>query len=181
MPWWRLQKFLFSIFDADEIAWDIHPEQIDPSQVAEALAEIHQRTRFSSLVVTQTPDLSRDEIATWYRQPERFVKYASTRCAWTRLKVWPNGDVKPCRGWVVGNVAQTPAMEVWNGEQFRSFRRLLAERGALPICRRAAATWRIVKFWQFSSPHFRHIQPGCQGFVGENGGTDAVVTQCAAP
>jgi Fe-coproporphyrin III synthase len=130
------QNSLFSIFAADEIAWEVQPEKIDPCRVADALQEIRRRTRFSSLTVTQTPDLSQEEIATWYRQPERFVKYASTRCAWTRMKVWPNGDLKPYREWVVGNVAQAPAMEVWNGEKFRSFRRLLAERGTLPICAR---------------------------------------------
>jgi MoaA/NifB/PqqE/SkfB family radical SAM enzyme len=77
------------------------------------------------------------------------------------LIVWPNGDVKPCREWVVGNVNQTPAMEVWNGEKFRSFRRLLAERGTLPICARCCyMAYRYVfeehAFWQLCLPPFSH-------------------------
>jgi MoaA/NifB/PqqE/SkfB family radical SAM enzyme len=91
---------------------------------------------FSSLIAIQTPDLGRNDIGVWYREPERFVRYNSTRCAWTRMKVWPDGGVKPCREWQVGNVGQTHAMEVWNGKNFRAFRQLLAARGTLPICAR---------------------------------------------
>jgi MoaA/NifB/PqqE/SkfB family radical SAM enzyme len=130
----------FSIFAADEVAWDIHPEKVDAEQVARALDTIRQRTRFSSLIVTQTPDLSRNDIGVWYREPERFIKYNSTRCAWTRMKVWPDGGVKPCREWGAGNVGQNHAMEVWNGEKFREFRRLLATHGTLPICARCCYT-----------------------------------------
>jgi MoaA/NifB/PqqE/SkfB family radical SAM enzyme len=126
----------FSILAADDVTWDIHPEEVDTEQLAMQLATIRQRTRFSHLIVTQTPDLSWNDIGLWYRQPERFVKYNSTRCAWTRMKVWPDGNVKPCREWVAGDVSQEHAMQVWNGEKFREFRRLLARHGTLPICSR---------------------------------------------
>ena len=126
----------FSIFAADEVAWDIHPERVVVGQVAQAMETIRARTRFSSLIVTQTPDLSRGDIAMWYREPERFVKYRSTRCAWTRLKVWPDGAVKPCRDWRVGNMLEDAPMQVWNNGNYRQFRQLLAANGTLPICAR---------------------------------------------
>jgi MoaA/NifB/PqqE/SkfB family radical SAM enzyme len=126
----------FSIFAADEVAWDIHPEKVDAAQVARALDEIYQRARFSSPLVLQTPDLSRRDIETWYREPERPAKYNSTRCAWIRMRVWPDGEIKPCREWSAGNLGQDHAMEIWNGEKFREFRQLLATRGTLPICAR---------------------------------------------
>lgn len=121
-------------FASDEVAWDIHPDKVDTEVLARALATIRQRSAFSSLIVTQTPDLSWKDIHIWYHQPERFVKYTSTRCAWTRMKVWPNGDVKPCREWVTGNVSHKHAMEVWDDEKFRGFRQVLAAQKALPIC-----------------------------------------------
>lgn len=126
----------FSLFEADEVAWDIHPERVDADVVADSIAAIRRRARFSSLMVNQTPDLNRSDTRIWYSEPERFAKYTSTRCAWVRMKVWPDGSVKPCREWKAGNVATHHAMEVWNGEMFRSFRQTLAVHGTLPICAR---------------------------------------------
>ncbi len=125
-----------SIFQADEVAWDIHPERVDTGAVAGALESIRQRNRWGRLLVIETPHLDRSSIDTWYHRPEEFVKYNSTRCAWTRMKVWPDGAVKPCREWQAGNVAHAHAMAVWNGEKFRQFRQLLTEQGTLPICAR---------------------------------------------
>lgn len=126
----------FSLFEADEVAWDIHPERVDAHVVADSIAAIRKRARFSSMMVNQTPDLRREDIQVWYSEPERFAKYTSTRCAWVRMKVWPDGSVKPCREWKAGNVATHHAMQVWNGEQFRGFRQILAVHGRLPICAR---------------------------------------------
>jgi MoaA/NifB/PqqE/SkfB family radical SAM enzyme len=126
----------FPEFEADEVTWGIDPGLVDTGMVADQLDIIRRRSQFSAFIVNQIPDLNRKEIATWYREPERFVKYTSTRCAWIRMKVWPDGSVKPCRQWEVGNVMQTHALEVWNGNKFQGFRRLLAERDVLPICAR---------------------------------------------
>ena len=86
--------------------------------------------------MTELPRLSRRQIKIWYRDTARFVKYRSTRCAWTRMKVWPDGKVKPCREWVVGNVAEENAMTIWRSQPYQDFRKLLAEHGTIPICSR---------------------------------------------
>jgi hypothetical protein len=126
----------FALFSADEITWEIHPEQVDPVGLADGLEAVHHRNQGSRLLVTELPNLTRQQIATWYRQPEKFVKFHSTRCAWIRMKVWPDGRVKPCREWSVGNVAEQHALTVWDSPAFRQFRLLLDQHGTLPICAR---------------------------------------------
>jgi hypothetical protein len=36
----------------------------------------------------------------------------------------------------MGNVFETPFLQVWNGSRFRSFRRLIRQEKRLPICHR---------------------------------------------
>ena len=125
-----------SIFDADEVAWDVHPESVNVKQLADALDTIKRRNWRHRLIVTEAPFLSRSEIETWYKQPSQPVKWTTTRCAWYRIRVWPDGNVKACRDWSVGNIAQDNVKDIWNGPQLCGFRRLLAARGTLPICAR---------------------------------------------
>jgi MoaA/NifB/PqqE/SkfB family radical SAM enzyme len=120
----------------DTVKWEVDPDQVDVNQLAKGFDQIDRQLDRGHMLVTKTPPLKQDELAIWYHKPHQFVRWESTRCAWARLRVWPDGAVKPCRGWVVGNVKDKHIMEIWNGEKFRRFRRLLADHGALPICAR---------------------------------------------
>lgn len=126
----------FCLFPADEVNWDVQPETIDTVSVADSLDSIRKRNWGSKFLLSEAPYLNRDEIAAWYQNPEQRVKYETVRCGWTRLKVWPDGKVKPCRDWDVGDLHQQHVMEIWNGQEFRSFRKLLREHKMLPICNR---------------------------------------------
>jgi MoaA/NifB/PqqE/SkfB family radical SAM enzyme len=126
---------LDSLFIADEVIWDIEPEAVDPKQIADAFDVIWQRSRFAPIIVNAIPNLNRDEIAVWYKEPEQIVKYRTTRCGWIRLRVWPDGGVRMCRAWQAGNVAKTHAMDIWKGDKFRAFRQRLSK-DMLPICTR---------------------------------------------
>ncbi len=125
-----------SFFTADEVAWNVRPDRVDFQQVTDALAAIKRINWKNRLIVTTNPPLNRQEIEIWYRQPEKFVKWTTTRCAWNRMRVWPDGSVQGCRGWTVGNITQEHAMDIWNGARMRGFRRLLADQGMFPICSR---------------------------------------------
>lgn len=125
----------FALFEADRVSWEIQPKEVDPAVIADSLDVIWKRRRFAPIMVNQVPELNREEISTWYQKPDQFVKYKTTRCAWIRIKVWPDGSVRPCRNWQVGNMSQEDSMQVWNNEKFRAFRNHLAK-GVLPICAR---------------------------------------------
>lgn len=130
------QRALFPHFAVDEVAWDVDPEAVHAGRVADQLETIRRLNRSKRLLVTELPRLNRRQIEIWYQDTARFVKYGSTRCAWTRMKIWPDGQVKPCREWVVGSVAEENAMTVWLSQPYQAFRELLAQQGAIPICSR---------------------------------------------
>jgi MoaA/NifB/PqqE/SkfB family radical SAM enzyme len=132
----RSHNFLFPDYPADRITWQVNPENIEVEKLAHSLARIRAKNRGSQFILAETPYLDHEELAVWYQKPEKPVKWHSTRCAWMRMKVWPDGKVKPCRKWHVGNISEQHAMVIWNNEQYRRFRRHLLTDGTLSICAR---------------------------------------------
>ncbi len=126
----------FGLFTPDEVPWETTPEQVDVVQLANALETLRAKNRGKSTLMVETPPLNRQEIACWYQAPAEFVKWNRTRCAWIRMKVWPDGSVKPCRGWQAGNIAEQHALEIWHSEQYTLFRQVLDEHGTIPLCSR---------------------------------------------
>lgn len=123
-------------FAVDEVRWSIDPGLVDAGRVADqlhAIRRINLGRRFSAV---ETPFLNRQQIMDWYQDPSQFVKWTTTRCAWIRMKIWPDGAYKPCRGWEVGSIADRHAMDLWNAPPVRDFRHQLAARGTFPICAR---------------------------------------------
>jgi Fe-coproporphyrin III synthase len=124
------------IFEADEVSWEVHPEKVDGFALAADIDLIRSRIGGDSFIVLATPYLEGEDIVKWYGEPETMVRWTRARCAWTRMKVWPDGKVKPCRDWAAGDIGRQDAMEVWNGLKYRQFRRLLAAEKVFPICAR---------------------------------------------
>lgn len=88
------------------------------------------------------PHLSRKETLTYYESPSTLLKRKRAICAWLFTQIQPNGDVIACQGQVVGNLHEGSLLEIWNGDRMREFRRLLWEKGTLPICSRCCLYWR---------------------------------------
>jgi MoaA/NifB/PqqE/SkfB family radical SAM enzyme len=128
-----------ALFKADRVGWGLLPSRIDVTAVADQIEAIRRRNTRGEHLVLETPPLARAEMTTWYGQPTQPVMWTTTRCAWIRMKVSPDGKVKPCRGWEAGDLAREHAMRIWNGPRFRELRRTLAAHGTLPICARCCA------------------------------------------
>jgi radical SAM protein with 4Fe4S-binding SPASM domain len=68
---------------------------------------------------------------------------------WMMFRINPYGDVIPCTGSVrtMGNVHDRPVTDIWNGHEFRSFRRALKRKGLFDECRKcntlADDRWRV--------------------------------------
>jgi MoaA/NifB/PqqE/SkfB family radical SAM enzyme len=107
---------------------------LDPREVHAALERVRRRS--TPLRIRFLPDLSLEETVAYYGTPARFIK--SDRCLrpWAGVYIQPNGDVSPCLNYVAGNVKERPLPEIWNGERFRRFRRLLRKHRAFPACSR---------------------------------------------
>ncbi len=123
-------------FLPDVVPWEVDLEMIDVAMLADALEALRARNLGRSFLMVETPHLNREEIARWYRSPAEPVKWDRTRCAWIRMKVWPDGSVKPCRGWQAGNIADEHALDIWHGEKFTAIRQVLSEYGTIPLCTR---------------------------------------------
>ena len=86
------------------------------------------------MMFLETPVMKREQIQTWYQQPNTQVLHNDVRCGWVRFKVWSDGQVKPCRDLVVGDMATQNFAEIWHGSEYQQFREILDQEGMLPIC-----------------------------------------------
>ena len=109
----------------------------------EELWQIMKETEANSpLPVGFYPELSRTELDTYYNVPEEMVRPRVPGCAWLQTAIFPNGDVSPCFGHVVGNIRDQRFSDIWNGEAFRAHRMRLSEHGSYPVCARCCAYYR---------------------------------------
>lgn len=115
---------------------------IDPEVIWQGIERIRAHAKGTSTMFY--PELTHDEVRTYYSDPCRLLKHDHAICGWIFTHVLPNGDVSPCLGLVAGNITQQPFAEIWNGEEFRRFRRLLRERRVLPICSRCCVFFRDI-------------------------------------
>jgi MoaA/NifB/PqqE/SkfB family radical SAM enzyme len=75
----------------------------------------------------------------YYHRPE--VSIDNKRCfiPWQRSMIMSNGDIviyNRCIPYLAGNLYQKSFADIWHGEVYRSFRRILRKAGAFPVCSR---------------------------------------------
>ncbi len=86
------------------------------------------------------PPLPVEEMMDFYRNPD-FERQTARSCELISSYAFvdPRGRLYPCLTIDMGNVFEQPFEEVWNGEKFRAFRRLLRREQRLPLCERCPA------------------------------------------
>ena len=103
-------------------------------------------------------------ITTYMSSPKpygRFRSRGTTSCYWPwyGMYVTCEGDVTPCSEisdpeWLgdlkLGNVFETPVMEIWNGAAYQEFRRRLASSDPVTFCSRCL--WRKGMFVPLRHP-----------------------------
>ena len=124
--------------DIDEIG-STETEPIDAAELYEVMRETE---RTSPIPAVFYPELNATELHTYYNEPETFIRPRAPGCAWLQTAIFPNGDVSPCFNHIVGNIRDTPFMDIWNGELFRAHRMRLAQNGPYPVCARCCAYFR---------------------------------------
>ncbi|HTE18116.1 MAG TPA: radical SAM protein [Armatimonadota bacterium] len=104
---------------------------------------IHELKRGDfGLPITFYPELDREEMRTYYGEPEAFTHRTTPSCAWISTDILPNGDVSPCFELVCGNVLRQSFTAIWNSDSFRHHRRRLTSAGPYPVCARCCAYFR---------------------------------------
>jgi radical SAM protein with 4Fe4S-binding SPASM domain len=125
----------------DAYTWKSYAREFLPQEaklLQDAVARVKNiKWPFPFMII---PDLNEKEIARYYLEPQE--RFGFQRCAapFFMLDIMPNGDVVTCRDFIdvkVGNIKNTPVLDIWNNEAFMRFRRLLiSKNGTLPQCSR---------------------------------------------
>lgn len=134
-------KIFDKYFGCEPTAWKsyVQPvDRIDTSVLVESVKKIKSRKHpFPYLFI---PDLSYEQIPTYYSEPSNFMGFGKCIAPWMAAEIMPNGDVTPCRDYpdyVIGNVRETPILELFNNEKMVKFREALKDNGGtFPICAR---------------------------------------------
>jgi MoaA/NifB/PqqE/SkfB family radical SAM enzyme len=121
---------------------------VDTSDLAERVARIKAGRASRAVPVKFMPDLSPDQIHKQYTDP-RFVYANKCFHPWLATRIDPWGQMYPC--WIdirLGDVRKHGFLGLWNGEQYRKFRRAVREKKLLPKCTTCVAltdrTWSSV-------------------------------------
>jgi MoaA/NifB/PqqE/SkfB family radical SAM enzyme len=109
--------------------------RIDGQILAEQLRTI--RSKEYPFVIESHPDLSVEEMVRYYGETE-FNRHHKVTCTTMENYAFvdPKGRLYPCLTLDMGNVFESSFQEVWNGDRFRAFRRLIRREKRLPLCHR---------------------------------------------
>ncbi len=118
----------------------MEPKPMDAENVIRVVHEVKRMD--ARIPVLFHPEITDDEIRTYYNEPEVFVRRRPAACAWLNTDILPNGDVSPCFDMVCGNITEERFSDIWNGFAFREHRKRLSAEGDFPICARCCAYWR---------------------------------------
>jgi len=111
--------------------------QIDVEQLIKEIRRLRRlKTRLPFLFV---PDLSESQLRRYFSDPGHTFGHKRCYSPWHTVEIQPNGDVATCRDYpdyVCGNIREEPLPQIFNGERYKRFRRVLKENKLLPICGR---------------------------------------------
>ena len=114
---------------------------LDVPTVQEGLRQVRSRKHpFGTYFV---PDLQPEDLPNYYTKTAPLKSGRKCIVPWMRADILPNGDVYPCidyPDYIVGNINETPLMELWNGERYVKFRQALM-RGLFGICGRCQSLY----------------------------------------
>ncbi|MCF7809151.1 MAG: radical SAM protein [Candidatus Marinimicrobia bacterium] len=134
-------KILKEKLNVDANTWKSYLSQntsIKTDQLTQNIKKLSRR-KFS-FQWFPVPFISEDKLEPYYREPENFLGFGPCVSTYLMIDIMPNGDVVTCRDYIdvkVGNILETPLLELWNNDKFSAFRKLLNEEGGvLPQCSR---------------------------------------------
>jgi radical SAM protein with 4Fe4S-binding SPASM domain len=107
---------------------------LDADALFDTMVRIKGRAHRDGVQVRFTPDLSRDQLRDHFAGASLVGKVSCIQ-PWLRSRIDPWGQVYPC--WLdvrMGDVRSTDFASLWNGEGYRSFRRVIRSCGTLPKC-----------------------------------------------
>ena len=86
------------------------------------------------IAVKMIPGLSNDVLHPYYLDLD-YPFSQVCKALWVKCRVLPDGTVSPCLHVMAGNIKEKPLLELWNGSQMRTLRRMIAK-NLFPACDR---------------------------------------------
>jgi MoaA/NifB/PqqE/SkfB family radical SAM enzyme len=118
---------------------DVDVAAIDMVNVHEQLHAVQQEKKRFRFYIAESPPLTGEEAKLYYRKPTETVFYNKCLAPWRNVAINPRGEViiSPlCFAGSMGNVKKDSFSGIWNGDNFRQFRRQLKKVGMYPACTR---------------------------------------------
>lgn len=128
-----------ALCDGENYENEIEPELLPllEQRIAESRALAKGR-----MILSVIPNLRQEFINPYYFDLDYpFLEKCDS--FWQVFRVLPDGTVSPCMNFVIGNIRETPVLEIWNGPRMRRLRELISQRlfpGCARCCHRYFAT-----------------------------------------
>jgi radical SAM protein with 4Fe4S-binding SPASM domain len=103
-------------------------------RLREQLSSCLQRAARSRLGFRIIPPLPLPEVVNHYQNQTNLRDYYC-HWPWSMTRINPFGEVYPCYNLPLGHLREQRLTRIWNGPDYRSFRRLLKKRSIFPGCR----------------------------------------------
>jgi radical SAM protein with 4Fe4S-binding SPASM domain len=134
-------ELLRNTLGVEAFTWKAYAREFETAQAqlrADNLSRVEKKKwPFNHIVV---PSLRGTDVRDYYLKPSEMFGYDKCVAPFLEVNVMPNGDVVTCRDFIdvpVGNITEKKLLDIWNGEGFVQFRRLLIDNGGLlPQCSR---------------------------------------------
>ncbi len=131
----RIMKQLFGGNTDCQAGFIFEPDPIDTDILGKQISEIKQR-KWPIEIYCQ-PNHPIEELDEYYHN-EHYTRKTIKDCAvpFEGLSIESYGNVVPCMDFVCGNINDKNILDIWNGEEYRKFRRFFNKHGRFPICHR---------------------------------------------
>ncbi len=119
-----------SLPDGEFFELDVLAEDIPIMRAG--LDRAYRQAAEGAIAIKVLPGLNSEMIRPYYLDQE-YPFSQNCNSLWQKVRIQPDGTVTPCMHVIIGNVMETPLMELWNSEKMGRFRELISKR-LFPAC-----------------------------------------------
>ena len=140
------QKAYDKFLGCSSSSWEgfVFEPEIEPEVLYSKIREIV--TRKHRFMVDFYPNFSLKGLMEYYQNPAYRPSEYPARCLspWMTAYVFPDGQVLPCLNfdYSYGNLKTDNFLRIWNGESATRYRRMIKDKGILPVCVRCTELYR---------------------------------------
>ena len=119
------------------------PEGLDTDKLYTEIEKL-KRKFYNKIWISFIPELNKKELRLWYNNPSHLLKRFNHHCftPWMDLDICPDGDVRICIDYSLGNIRDKSILEIWQGERAKRLRMDILRKSPYPVCRACCNLYR---------------------------------------